>query len=303
VFFNTAGIPYRYETEGYDVAGEWYLPDFWLPHLNCWIEIKGKDNPTARELRLIKLLAQQTESQGFIIPGNIPYPYPSEDWIVGYRWNRDGEFVEVSAASWVQCPVCLKVDIEGGDFKWPSTCACIGELWLKLFRLSVGKDLLPGETSAEEFGEFLEAVERILKKSAHIGLYKTQLLRDAYHEARQARFEHNDPYFQPLSAKERELRVKGEWERILDDLEMRGLRGEPPAGSAATLFGWTKVVGFRGNTLKLAVPTTIADSGVDMHMVRGLAENPHILNPFLTSVRKCCGIQVSRVAVSPQPVD
>lgn len=41
VFFDTLGVAYRYEPEGYVLRdGTHYLPDFWLPELDCWIEIK-----------------------------------------------------------------------------------------------------------------------------------------------------------------------------------------------------------------------------------------------------------------------
>ena len=31
VFFDALGIEYQYESEGFDVSGTWYLPDFFLP--------------------------------------------------------------------------------------------------------------------------------------------------------------------------------------------------------------------------------------------------------------------------------
>lgn len=41
VFFDTAGIRWEYEKEGFELSdGTRYLPDFWLPDLNCWVEIK-----------------------------------------------------------------------------------------------------------------------------------------------------------------------------------------------------------------------------------------------------------------------
>ena len=41
VFFNAMGIEYEYEKEGYDLGKDgWYLPDFWLPELELWVEIK-----------------------------------------------------------------------------------------------------------------------------------------------------------------------------------------------------------------------------------------------------------------------
>lgn len=41
VFFDTLGIEYQYEVEGFDLGNAgWYLPDFWLPTQKLWLEIK-----------------------------------------------------------------------------------------------------------------------------------------------------------------------------------------------------------------------------------------------------------------------
>ena len=41
VFFDALGIEWEYEKEGYDLGeAGWYLPDFWLPSLKLYIEIK-----------------------------------------------------------------------------------------------------------------------------------------------------------------------------------------------------------------------------------------------------------------------
>lgn len=43
VFFDAAGIEYQYETEGFVLQdGTRYLPDFYLPWFNCYVEIKPK---------------------------------------------------------------------------------------------------------------------------------------------------------------------------------------------------------------------------------------------------------------------
>lgn len=42
IFFDAQGIEYQYEPEGYDLGGEWYLPDFWLPQVNMWAEVKAQ---------------------------------------------------------------------------------------------------------------------------------------------------------------------------------------------------------------------------------------------------------------------
>jgi hypothetical protein len=48
VFFNQLGIRYEYEKEGFCVLGHNYLPDFWLPDLGIFYEVKG-DEPEPEE--------------------------------------------------------------------------------------------------------------------------------------------------------------------------------------------------------------------------------------------------------------
>jgi hypothetical protein len=57
VFFDTLGIKYEYEKEGFDLDGMWYLPDFWLPEQECYVEIKGQ-TPTVEEREKALRLAQ-----------------------------------------------------------------------------------------------------------------------------------------------------------------------------------------------------------------------------------------------------
>jgi hypothetical protein len=42
VFFKTAGIEYEYEPQGFELKNGRYLPDFWLPDLEAWFEVKGE---------------------------------------------------------------------------------------------------------------------------------------------------------------------------------------------------------------------------------------------------------------------
>ena len=41
VFFDAMGIKYEYEPEGFYIDGEKYLPDFFLPEINAFVEIKS----------------------------------------------------------------------------------------------------------------------------------------------------------------------------------------------------------------------------------------------------------------------
>jgi hypothetical protein len=40
-WFDSLGIEWAYETEGFDLGGIWYLPDFWLPRTRAFFEVKG----------------------------------------------------------------------------------------------------------------------------------------------------------------------------------------------------------------------------------------------------------------------
>lgn len=59
VFFNAVGWRYEYEKEGYDLRGRWYLPDFFLPDLGFWLEVKGGE-PTEDEVTLCERLVEAT---------------------------------------------------------------------------------------------------------------------------------------------------------------------------------------------------------------------------------------------------
>jgi hypothetical protein len=44
VFFDALGVEWEYEKEGYDLGDDGlYLPDFYLPYWDCFIEIKPTD--------------------------------------------------------------------------------------------------------------------------------------------------------------------------------------------------------------------------------------------------------------------
>ncbi len=73
VFFDTLGIRYYYEHEGFSLEGVAYLPDFYLPQYDCYIEIKGQE-PTEEELDKARLLATYGGKAVFLFAGNIDFP-------------------------------------------------------------------------------------------------------------------------------------------------------------------------------------------------------------------------------------
>lgn len=55
VFFNQLPLKYIYERDGVVLNGSPYLPDFWLPEIGFWLEVKS-DNPTEEEIEKCKAL-------------------------------------------------------------------------------------------------------------------------------------------------------------------------------------------------------------------------------------------------------
>jgi hypothetical protein len=82
VFFHTLQIDYRYEPEGYDLEGTCYLPDFWLPEQDCWIEVKPSRMPTKAEFEKARLLALHSGKEVYILAGNVGLPPSYQVW----RW-------------------------------------------------------------------------------------------------------------------------------------------------------------------------------------------------------------------------
>jgi hypothetical protein len=70
VFFDALGLPYEYEREGFDLGdGVRYLPDFWLPTIDAWYEIKPelpKDGPDPKLVRL----AQRSRRDVYLCAGD-----------------------------------------------------------------------------------------------------------------------------------------------------------------------------------------------------------------------------------------
>lgn len=72
LFFDKIGVPWEYKREGYKLDDStWYLPDFWMPYHNSFIEIKGA-KPTLEEEAKASFLSQQSGKSVFIFHGAIP---------------------------------------------------------------------------------------------------------------------------------------------------------------------------------------------------------------------------------------
>lgn len=83
VFFDEMNIKYEYELEGYKLpSGAGYLPDFFLPELELFVEVKPTTNIPIRELRKLVEFAQADDNKLLLIVGT---PTNEEMFIVDRR--------------------------------------------------------------------------------------------------------------------------------------------------------------------------------------------------------------------------
>lgn len=142
MFFDSLGVKWDYEPEGYDLgeAGR-YLPDFFLPALDVWVEIKGK-YPDADEIKKAKALAAQSEQEVHIFFGGMAEPTGQKvdgktevsggtrALAVGLKSNRWPKLPQKPMTSiWCQCTTCKAVGIIGirlDGSPHRSICECVG---------------------------------------------------------------------------------------------------------------------------------------------------------------------------------
>lgn len=119
VFYDALRIPWVYEPEGFALgAGLAYLPDFYLPHLNCYIEIKPEapsDHERDKAARLT-VLTSRTVFIFFGQPGhhfNGGYPSGQSDSDSAWKIDvYDGHGCEDYSYAWCVCQDCGKFGIE-----------------------------------------------------------------------------------------------------------------------------------------------------------------------------------------------
>lgn len=74
VFFDEVGVRWVYEPEGFDIDGKWYLPDFWLPDDEWFLEIKPTKNISQEDQDKIAALDDSSY--------DLPDPYKAQGVMV-----------------------------------------------------------------------------------------------------------------------------------------------------------------------------------------------------------------------------
>lgn len=113
IFFDALNLAWEYEREGFDLAVGRYLPDFWLPTLDAWYEVKGA-LPTHRENAVAEDLSEHTGKPVYIAWGDIPQSADrrtGDIQITGWD-STSGPYADAGYA-WCVCPCgCHQVGIE-----------------------------------------------------------------------------------------------------------------------------------------------------------------------------------------------
>ena len=123
VFFDTLGIAYEYEKEGYPLGnGVCYLPDFWLTDLKFWIEIKPA-GPTPEEFEKARRLVNScgvplymaVEPMGYVPPWAPPDMANPLTYDYGDGPPMHLAFLEEDRQDdnhqWTRCPSCYRYGI------------------------------------------------------------------------------------------------------------------------------------------------------------------------------------------------
>lgn len=126
IFLDTLNLRPAYEPEGFNLGdGIFYLPDFWLPEQDCWVEIKP-DAPTGAEADKAGRLATQYGKKVVLFYGPVESQLPMDCWDPGgdsaWAFYPDGS-VDYRYL-WCECPMCgrLGITFEGRVDRLPCRC-------------------------------------------------------------------------------------------------------------------------------------------------------------------------------------
>jgi hypothetical protein len=111
VFLDAAEIQWEYESEGFDLSGTYYLPDFWLPGQRSFLEIKPRASEwldTIKQLNpILSKLADTSHCEAYLIRGTPSLDIDNHPTVVGFAPNKG-----VCSARFFECQFCGQVSID-----------------------------------------------------------------------------------------------------------------------------------------------------------------------------------------------
>ncbi len=212
VFFDSLGVNYEYEKEGYDFGNlGFYLPDFFLPHffsfpVPMWVEIKGQP-PNEREMQCAHMLAEQ--SKGIVLLAFLP-PWERIDTENDGNWLYGVNTPMLRNVAFSTCSMCKGISVAPYGSIDHCICGC------RILAATIAEKL-----TLDELGIWLSPQAQIFVRK-HKVTPTDEITYEASAScvragilAKQARFEHGET---PVIAKS---------ERIRDSTPK--LAGRPPA--------------------------------------------------------------------------
>jgi hypothetical protein len=207
----------------------WYLPDFYLPELNYWIEIKGRKpkreevekafllnqlalNASKKKMAGAKTAAERQSAltefmnQGmYIIYGDVPWPHPSQKGnIFGFRGSAVGSvFTLLDIEPRIKEPEYRGLLRGSLRLCWQECPLClkigigkIGEPFCQSCHTKVAFHIRNYLASYPVMGEAgtkpLDLAKDLMNPEFFASGHKSPRLQQAYSAARSARFEHGE---------------------------------------------------------------------------------------------------------------
>lgn len=131
VFLSELGIGYHYEPEGYRLASGNYLPDFYIPAQDCFLEIKP-DQPSDLEVAKCSELASSSGKEVFLLFGPIGRRQSIEDCDakgIKRKWRPHLSFWPEPGVDdeydWAECQECGAFQITWTGLVERIRCECI----------------------------------------------------------------------------------------------------------------------------------------------------------------------------------
>jgi hypothetical protein len=195
-FFDRLAIQWHPEYRGFTLSpwGDCYRPDFYLPELGYWIEVKPKD-PDEKAQRKTYLFnyclsheasSEKSRERAFVLHGRVPCPYPQEGNIIGYSVSaQTQDDISQTDLCWQLCPQCQQVKI--GRIGTMSCADCIEELG-GLFDAAL--DCVEGIPEIDKVFDIVPAaVSGAVNTEYFTSGHKAPALEEAYKAARSVRFD------------------------------------------------------------------------------------------------------------------
>lgn len=126
VFWNALGLRYEYEPEGFELASYRYLPDFWLPDIRIWVEVKP-DYPSLGGKKKANLLSRATDRPVLVVCG---MPWDEQGYVAyapkGVFWSDWGGTDQgfVDKAAFRVCAHCHGIVLAKDGLIEHSPCKC-----------------------------------------------------------------------------------------------------------------------------------------------------------------------------------